>query len=864
MMPAVSGASEELALAGILSASAREGFTYVGLFATDVRDKLFLAERIKKYAPGVTLFTLESDLLYAHPDYNAALEGTLVVSTYPLFTPNQQWTQSKDRAGAWREMLQFTSDGAEGTYNATLAQLNRMRADLIHLNLESDRSGKLTRPRSVVPLLEYSMPFSPGSKYPPVFVSAVGRRGSWPLRAYSFEQITCERRKRTCGRDREEARERGGGGAQTTSSKTGQGMVADCPEPTTKSCWSLAKEKDPNWTRVDKKLLLEGPFGADHEEFVEDDGTQEPSRNLGSAWAAFTGLLGFALVLIIVYLRPLPSRYRRLHAWAPFEPRLCGVCRHRQWGLLWGLFATLSMTLILFFRPYPHFLSDLKLGVCGLLLFFTTLVPIYIAYLMWRDDGTDRGAGACGHRRASSRLWPLGKWLVAVMQVLLIVGVLSIANDLYDLDKPDQAFLLHRAGYLGGGLSPLAPLVFLASGFLWCLFLNLRRLVLIESSLPPTPAREAVSGPLYRLFQSVRRALQSPFRSARPAVMVAALLLVIGPFFVVVLFQIQPIFEFGFLIPPIEPIFGGITLSYHLVVLLIFTYTFVLAISLLHLLFLWRRARRLPSFFEARWPRRAFSRIAGKLPSDMVRGFWARPVKVSDLEAFIHLARDAARSSAGLLDCTVDQAAERNDDVGVLAQSAREAARALPGDIACATQTNQWTFIATTRTQQELSRATLAASKLLEDLETGDTNGADDAVIKWIASLEDLVASQYVVFLAPCFLYMRNLATFLVGASLLFLLAMTSYPVQPAGLLLLQGFAWLMTSIGAALFATLQLRRDHVLRVLEGPSEERQGFFDPKLVMTLGTYVVLPALGLLATTSPEFARVLEQVLRIFR
>jgi len=41
---------------------------------------------------------------------------------------------------------------------------------------------------------------------------------------------------------------------------------------------------------------------------------------------------------------------------------------------------------------------------------------------------------------------------------------------------------------------------------------------------------------------------------------------------------------------------------------------------------------------------------------------------VSDLEAFIALARDAARSSAGLLGLTVDQAAERDDDVGILAQ----------------------------------------------------------------------------------------------------------------------------------------------------------------------------------------------------
>ena len=89
----------------------------VGLLFTDVRDKLVLADELKKRVHDLQLFTFESNVLYLRPDYGQALRGMLVLSTYPLVPANQRWT------GARRTALMFSSDGAEGTYNATLYQL---------------------------------------------------------------------------------------------------------------------------------------------------------------------------------------------------------------------------------------------------------------------------------------------------------------------------------------------------------------------------------------------------------------------------------------------------------------------------------------------------------------------------------------------------------------------------------------------------------------------------------------------------------------------------------------------------------------------------------------------------------------------
>lgn len=93
------------------------------LFASDVRDKLFLGSELKKRLPDLQLFTFEGNVLYLRPEYNQWLRGMVVLSTYPLLLRDVCWRPQS--LGEQSEHLLFANEGAEGTFNATLVQLGR-------------------------------------------------------------------------------------------------------------------------------------------------------------------------------------------------------------------------------------------------------------------------------------------------------------------------------------------------------------------------------------------------------------------------------------------------------------------------------------------------------------------------------------------------------------------------------------------------------------------------------------------------------------------------------------------------------------------------------------------------------------------
>ena len=166
-VPSQGGAATTVAnnavLANILATISRERFRYVGVIATDTRDKLFLTRLVREHCPDVHVFVTSSDLLLTHPDYLYHMKGVVVGSTYPLFAPNQQWVNP----GA-SEFLMLASAAAQGYYNATLALVGA-----------SDQ------------MLEYSPPsFAHGTGVstdrPPVWVSMVAPSGSLvPLQLFT-------------------------------------------------------------------------------------------------------------------------------------------------------------------------------------------------------------------------------------------------------------------------------------------------------------------------------------------------------------------------------------------------------------------------------------------------------------------------------------------------------------------------------------------------------------------------------------------------------------------------------------------------------------------------------------------------------
>jgi len=77
---------EDVALDNLLQRVTRYGYRYIGIVTTDVKDEIFLAERVHRLAPDAIVFVFQSNLLYAHAGASAPMFGAVVVSAFPLLT----------------------------------------------------------------------------------------------------------------------------------------------------------------------------------------------------------------------------------------------------------------------------------------------------------------------------------------------------------------------------------------------------------------------------------------------------------------------------------------------------------------------------------------------------------------------------------------------------------------------------------------------------------------------------------------------------------------------------------------------------------------------------------------------------------
>lgn len=154
-------------LSRILATISREQCRYVGVVASDTRDKLFLIRLIREHCPDVRIFVTDGDLLLTHPEYRYHMRGVLIGSTYPLVPRNQNWVK-----GANSERILFPSVGAQGYYNATLMQLGL-----------PDQLLEYSAPRFA--LRDPNAP-EEASVRPPIWISMVAPNGSIvPLHLYT-------------------------------------------------------------------------------------------------------------------------------------------------------------------------------------------------------------------------------------------------------------------------------------------------------------------------------------------------------------------------------------------------------------------------------------------------------------------------------------------------------------------------------------------------------------------------------------------------------------------------------------------------------------------------------------------------------
>lgn len=150
--------SYEAQLLQIAQGLDRDGFEIAGLAATDVLDLIYVAGYLRRAAPETRLYLLDADLLLVRATESYALDGTLLLSDFPLVMENRIAT-------SWLSRTPYSSRWEMAVYNAVRALLLEARGD-------------------TSALLEYGDPFHARADRPPLWLTIVSHDRLWPIATF--------------------------------------------------------------------------------------------------------------------------------------------------------------------------------------------------------------------------------------------------------------------------------------------------------------------------------------------------------------------------------------------------------------------------------------------------------------------------------------------------------------------------------------------------------------------------------------------------------------------------------------------------------------------------------------------------------
>lgn len=180
--------SQEAVLSSLSITLKAQGIKALGILATDPMDEAFLIHSIKKSSPDVRLFVRDPDLLFLRTPDVGSLNGTLLVSNYPLVPANQFWS-STDNAPQAREnisehhLITFPSAFQEGEYNA-------------FVELLEDKEENWAPAKTALKRLEWDWPagMSAGeggtdASKRPLWLAVIGTAGHYPIRVLNYKAL---------------------------------------------------------------------------------------------------------------------------------------------------------------------------------------------------------------------------------------------------------------------------------------------------------------------------------------------------------------------------------------------------------------------------------------------------------------------------------------------------------------------------------------------------------------------------------------------------------------------------------------------------------------------------------------------------
>lgn len=813
----------EQVMGNLLSTISREGYHYVGILATDVRDTMFLAQEVHEHVPATILFAFNPDLLYLHPEINQSLRGMLIISSYPLTTANQLWSLPSHPD----LRRQFADDTAEGLYNAALALLD---AD--------DR------------VLEYSAPFVDPHKVseavtPPVWITVVGRDRLLPVSAFD---VAAERAVRDY--TYQLPRERAGSPQQSTWFRSfypeatlifviafGVLCIFFClpllnrrhryaahPPSTPVSGLRGATTRGSHWlyqTYFDRAL---GETVAEEHRHAGELYLLTACASLGT----FLAVLVSALVIPVTVLKKLTIPGTVSEGTRPFGLALIVI----SGSVILLLLGTVSLLRALGKKPAGRRATDEPKRLKVL-----TWVPIAAGSL-----------ASVSLALALSRQW--------INQV--------------GIDFRAALFTSLRSLDLLSGVSPLVPLFLISvAGFLWGVssFRRMRQLDRLENRSGFLNFGQFGLGEVQDLETEIRRRLSTGSLHLPGAWVIFCLALVSNVYVWWHVLRSLELSSFYWLVP----------VSYFLVSL-------ALWYSMLRFWCLWNTTQHLLrhlSLVPLPTACKRFRKVFPELPKiDLA----SRPAELAHLECSLIQARtlrlQARRSislagiplkvvGSGITSHTWQNSAlqhlgcadaalhvQNADTYLVLARKADADGRWRDGI------TSQWeslealsSVVADTATALQNSWWTV-----IQESEQHETTEHPGPAEKVFPLGEEFLAGRVAHFLACIFPQMQNLIFTALTGLLLLLFAVSCYPFQPRNMLLLFNWVVILVVVGLAMWVFVHMNRDPVLSNLNGTKAGKISW-DWDFIFRIFTYGVVPVLALLGAQFPDsVGQVLSHVL----
>ena len=808
----------DLLLDDVARTITRRRIRLVGLLATDVRDKLFLGDEIRKRVRDVQFFTYESNILYLRSDRNLALRGMLVLSTYPLVLENQ-WITSGD---AQTRRFAFGSDAAQGTYNATLIQLDRTDA-----------------------LLDYRRSRDSGSTRPPVWLSTVGNKTFLPVTVPGASSDA---------------------GYVTPNCEPGR---KDCPPPASRwppvrlSFLALAA----NLLSSTMLILLAARSLLDDRRLrsaLRTTGVTADFDRRPLAEQVMTGSLKLHDRLYTL-LRVVAVAGIFLAACAPVARLTRLMFRGQPEALLILLFTLMIVAAL-------TGIAALVSGVITVTGLVRRLAEPGWKYF-WKGPPWT-GAG----EKWSWRLEVFARTLVVLFGLAYLVLSVAFAVEILGLEGSSFWLLFRRAIEIDSMVSPVLPLILGGVGYaVWCTW-HIERVALLRNSTtfesaceeeldtqwtPALTFRSALRDDLRR-SGSIARAVRSRLFQVVPSPGALGLLLA----FLAVGWWLLPQFGRSFETMLITPLLSPLPAFDLLFRAAVLASMFATAWGAYRLLVVWAGLRECLTGFSRMPIVTAFDRLPPRLTrlTRLTLPGLAPTVMVSVLAdvQWLHLQRIYSARKPEF-----DKELGESKELAHRIEKLMEAPATLAPGLSSSGRTAQVErFASMHELLRELWRlepmeADIAA--LIEghkkEAERGDGSGAAvsttlrvrrgfaGVVRLWLRGAEEYVATRMVEYVEWVLRHLRVLALFMLLSLVLSTLLISSYPYQPQSRLKLLLLLVLVGTVGSLIAVLVQMNRNEVLSRI-AHTEPGQITWNGPFILNLFTFAVVPLLTLLSSEVP--------------